>query len=223
MSLSANLVIGLTVLIPIALLLLISHTHWGKRIGQRLKVTVRLTHRIKHSSKRLLHDVELLTPTCSERIDHLLIVPTGVFIIDRLPLHGQLSGNPTHGQWRQQYRSTRRIIQNPMHQNFKRLLAVQDVINSTHTTPFTVETFQSLIVLTGNAQFTHDAPDNVQMSRSFTDYINQFDVELLNSDQVNSIAEAIETYRLGKTAAEPTKPEHKCIGQQRKKRLTHKK
>jgi hypothetical protein len=98
----------------------------------------------------LLNNVTLKTDIGSTQIDHILVADTGIFVIETKHYSGWIFGNPHESHWTQVLYKRRCKLQNPIHQNFGHVKAMQSLF----TLP--EDNFIPLVVFTGNAEFKTD-------------------------------------------------------------------
>ncbi|NHN93559.1 NERD domain-containing protein [Acetobacter sicerae] len=99
-----------------------------------------------------LHDVHLpsMTGPGFTQIDHLVLLPDAVMVIETKHYSGRLSGHPADRWWRQRVGTEKdgRLVLSPVHQNMGHCAAVRAVV-----APIALD-FQvvSRVVLTGSAE-----------------------------------------------------------------------
>ena len=89
------------------------------------------------------------------QIDHVLVHPTGVFVIETKKYRGVINGRPEHPLWAQRIGSTRRDFQNPRFQNARHVSAVRWQIG------LTAQQVHSVIVFVGRVELACPIADNV--------------------------------------------------------------
>lgn len=104
---------------------------------------------------KVLHDVTLTTPDGTTQIDHIVISPHGVFVIETKCMSGWIFGSEWDATWTQSFRRSRNRFQNPLRQNFAHLKALENVLGLDSSK------LHSVIVFAGDAQFKTAMPDNV--------------------------------------------------------------
>ena len=103
------------------------------------------------------HFYQVVIPTSrgSSEIDHLVVSPYGVFVVELKDRSGWILGNAADAQWtavhfRDQYR-----FQNPIHQNFGHLKALEEFLRLERRLMFGV------VVFRGDFEFKTPVPDGV--------------------------------------------------------------
>jgi len=106
---------------------------------------------------RRYNNVILKTPDGTTQIDHILISPFGIFVIETKDYKGWIFGDAHQKQWTQSligrgYSSVKYQFQNPIHQNYKHVKAVQGFLGVEPKALFNV------VVFVGTAEFK-DRPE----------------------------------------------------------------
>lgn len=125
----------------------------GKR-GER-RVSSGLSRFLDTSVYRIIDDVTLPTRSGTTQIDHLVVSPYGVFVIETKNLAGWIFGGEHQQNWTQVlYRRKSRFF-SPIRQNRHHLNTVQSLfrLNPNQT--------QGYVVFTGEGIFKTDMPSNV--------------------------------------------------------------
>ncbi|WP_105190204.1 nuclease-related domain-containing protein [Pseudoalteromonas sp. T1lg48] len=100
-------------------------------------------------------------------VDHLLVSPFGIFVIESKNYSGWIFGNERQAKWTQRTLRYKSQFMNPLRQNYKHCLAVQSFLG-------VKEGIESLVVFNDKATFKTDMPKNVVMLSNMNDYINGF-------------------------------------------------
>jgi len=111
----------------------------------------------KHFSRPhlLLNNITLATPEGTTQIDHVLVADTGIFVIETKHYSGWIFGDPQERQWTQAIYRKKSRFQNPLHQNYGHIKALQTLFD------LPAEDFHSVVVFTGDAEFKTDLGSNV--------------------------------------------------------------
>lgn len=117
---------------------------------------------------RRLDNVTLPTVDGSTQIDHVILSPYGIFVLETKNMRGWIFGDERQGSWTQKiYRSTYKF-QNPLRQNFKHLKALESLLE------VAPEQLHSVIVFVGDCAFKTPMPANVIRGIGFVRYIRSF-------------------------------------------------
>jgi hypothetical protein len=152
------------------------------------------------NSYHSIHNVTLPTGDGTTQIDHIIVSPYGIFVVETKNYSGWIFGDEKQAIWTQKiYRKTYRF-QNPLRQNFKHVKALEALLR------LPPEAFHSVIVFLGGSTFKTPMPDNVTYIDSYIRYIKSKQQIILSDSQVESIVQSIHSERLAPTFA--TSREH---------------
>jgi len=98
----------------------------------------------------LINNVTLPTDDGSTQIDHVLIMPTGIFVIETKHYQGWIFGNPNQSHWTQTIYKKKSRFPNPIRQNYGHVKTLQSLF----TLP--EDNFIPMVVFTGDAEFKTD-------------------------------------------------------------------
>ncbi|MCU1758375.1 NERD domain-containing protein [Pseudomonas sp. 14P_8.1_Bac3] len=149
---------------------------------------------------RRLHDVTLITPDGTTQIDHVFVSPFGVFVLETKNMGGWIFGGEKQAQWTQQIYKKRFKFQNPNHQNYKHLKALQAVLE------IEPEHVHSVIAFVGGSTFKTEMPANVTQGMGLVRYIKSFQQPVFSEAQVTAMLDTLQAGRLAPTLA--TRREH---------------
>lgn len=142
----------------------------------------------RHLDKTLydtLHDVTLQTSDGTTQIDHLVVSPFGVFVIETKNMKGWIFGSEKQAEWTQKiFRNTYRF-QNPLRQNYKHVKAIEEMLQ------MTPDALHSIVVFVGAAEAKTPMPPNVFFTRGMTTYIKSFKQPLFTMQEVQEIFETL--------------------------------
>lgn len=106
---------------------------------------------------RVFHDLYLPHPSeeGTTQIDHVVVSPFGIFVIETKNYRGWIFGSEKQGQWTQQIFRKKHKFQNPLHQNKLHVKALMQFLNLPE------DHFHSVVLFIGNAEFKTEMPENV--------------------------------------------------------------
>lgn len=162
----------------------------------------RIVNYLPTSSWHLLNNVTLKTADGTTQIDHVLVSRYGVFVIETKHYSGWLFGDAKSKQWTQVIYGTKHQFQNPLHQNYKHIKAVQELLDF-----LAPEHIIGLVVFTGGAEFKTDTPSGVFSLESVIEHLKGFNEELLTENRMQFCVGRLECQRLALT--QETDVEHK--------------
>jgi len=176
--------------LALAILATVASRPWFKgRMGEaavRRVAKRRLPEPFYHS----IHDITLLTPDGTTQIDLIVVSRFGIFVVETKMRSGWIFGDAYQKQWTQVLFRTKSRFQNPLHQNFKHVKALEALLL------LPPETIHSVVVFTGSGEFKTPMPANVLRSGSLEAYIKSFTQVVLSEEQVQSALSQIQTQRL---------------------------
>ncbi len=159
---------------------------WNHKSGEAA-VTDKITSLIKRNSAYSLFDnIILKTPDGTTQIDHLIISPYGIFVIETKNLSGWIFGDAHQKKWTQSFKRGRWQFhkntfqfQNPIHQNYKHVKAVESFLKVNPKSIF------SIVVFVGNCRFMTDMPHNVMGLHDLIPYVEAHAEKIINDEQVS--------------------------------------
>ncbi len=155
----------------------------------------------KNSESESFDNVILKTPDGTTQIDHIIISPYGIFVIETKNLNGWIFGSENQRMWTQTFRPSKYLLkrlsnqykfqfQNPLRQNYKHMKAVQNFLNVNMSNIF------SVVVFTGDSEFKSEMPDNVIELYKLPSYLNSFKEQILSIETVEKLSRKMTNYLL---------------------------
>ena len=129
------------------------------------------------------------------QIDHILISPYGVFIIETKNYTGWIFGGVRQKQWTQKIYKKSYKFQNPLHQNYKHSKVLEMVLNDVLDPQY----LHSVIVFTPRSEFKTEMPANVFRGKAWLKYVKSFNDEVISPMKQKRIR-----YRIEKEVLEPS-------------------
>jgi len=139
----------------------------------------------------LLNHITLKYGDGTTQIDHILVSRFGVFVIETKDYTGWIFGNADHATWTQATFRDKYKFQNPIHQNYGHVLAVQALLDFVPSTAI-----HSAVVFVGDAEFKTDVPVGVFTLPQFVQHIQGCTEEVLSLNRVQFCVGRLETARL---------------------------
>lgn len=127
------------------------------------------------------------------QIDHVVVSPYGIFVIETKNYSGWIFGDAKQSQWTQvQYKKKYRF-QNPLRQNYKHVKSLQAL------TGLPAKSFIPIVAFMNRAKFKTDVPQGVFVSGfSAIDHLKSVKDEILTPEEMVSVIEKLETHALKK-------------------------
>ncbi|MEO2266455.1 nuclease-related domain-containing protein [Pseudoalteromonas sp. YIC-656] len=113
-------------------------------------------------------------------VDHLLVTPYGIFVIESKNYQGWIFGSEHQTKWTQSTVRSKTPFMNPLRQNFKHCKAVQAFLELQSG-------IESLVVFNDKATFKTPMPANVVMLSEMSRYILNFQIERFSAEQLAQI------------------------------------
>ncbi|MCU4437198.1 NERD domain-containing protein [Acinetobacter bereziniae] len=142
----------------------------------------------------LLNDCTLLDEqNQTTQIDHILLSPFGIFVIETKNYKGWIFGSERQKNWTQKIYKKSYKFQNPLHQNYKH----QKVLEYVLADIVDADQIHSVIVFMPDCEFKTTMPSNVFRGAGWIDYVKQFKQTTIPSMKLKRIQ-----YRLEKEILE---------------------
>lgn len=153
----------------------------------------------KYGEYYSFNDVILKTLDGTTQIDHILISPYGIFVIETKDYSGWIFGSERQKKWTQSlftreyiffrsYTSIKYQFQNPIHQNYKHVKAVQNFFGISSKFVFNV------VVFVGDSQFMTEMPENVMETQNLIPYVLSHTNRILTDENVKNYSQKLEEY-----------------------------
>lgn len=141
---------------------------------------------------RRFHNVIIPSKNGTAQIDHLLISPFGVFIVETKNLKGWIFGSEKQANWTQSLYGNNFSFQNPLRQTFRQKRILSKYMYLDESAIYTV------VYFVGNSTFKTDMPYNV-IDRGLASHIEQYQTPVLSGQEIERIIEKLNSLRLDAT------------------------
>lgn len=149
---------------------------------------------LPNESWHLLNNITLEVDGGTTQVDHILVSRFGLFVIETKDYDGWVFGDEKSKRWTQITRSGKYPFQNPIHQNYKHLKAVQALMDF-----LPKEQVISLVVFIGAAKFKTVQPDGVFSINELINYLKSLNKEVLSDNRMQFCVGRLECKRLALT------------------------
>jgi hypothetical protein len=129
------------------------------------------------------------------QIDHILLSPFGIFIVETKNYKGWIFGHERQKTWTQKIYKKSYKFQNPLHQNYKH----QKVLEQVLTDIIEPEYLHSMVVFMPDCKFKTEMPENVFKGAAWVDYVKTFQTPVISSVKLRRIKMRIEKEVLEKS------------------------
>ncbi|MCJ8350442.1 NERD domain-containing protein [Moritella sp.] len=157
--------------IPLVLLTSLLRSPTIKGLIGEWYVNKKLVSALDNQQYKLFKNVTLPTGDGTTQIDHILLSPFGLFVIETKNMQGWIFGSERQAKWTQQIYKHKTSFQNPLRQNYKHTETLRELLS------LPKEAVHSVVIFTARAEFKTTMPANVG-------YINQAIKFIKNHDQV---------------------------------------
>lgn len=182
-------------LVPLAILAAVLKSPWFKGITGEAVINLSAKLFLNAREYRLIRDVTLPTADGTTQIDHVIVSEYGVFVIETKNMKGWIFGQPNQRQWTQKIFKHTNRFQNPLHQNYKHVKALQDLLGLAN------DQLHSLVVFIGDSEFKTPMPENVTYGGGYIRYIKSKRRLVLSPSLVDAIEQKIASGRLPRSLA----------------------
>jgi len=141
---------------------------------------------------RRYHDVIIPSKNGTTQIDHLIVSPYGVFIVETKNIKGWIFGSENQAKWTQTLYRKKYSFQNPIRQTFRQKKILSEFLNIDESKIHTV------INYVGDCKFKTSLPVNVIKS-GLSRYIKQFRNHILSPEEISRLLKIIEKHILEST------------------------
>lgn len=181
----------LLIFVPILVLALILRSAWFKGKLGEFKVNVGVSLLLDRNVYRLIKNVTLPVGDGTTQIDHLVVSPYGIFVIETKNIKGWIFGQSNQAQWMQVIYRFKKKFQNPLIQNNLHVEAVRDLLG------LEPDQVHNVVVFVGTCTFKTPMPAEVVHGVfSLADYIRANRVLVFTEDGVRRFVEEILNRRL---------------------------
>ncbi|WP_173913057.1 nuclease-related domain-containing protein [Acinetobacter sp. Marseille-Q1618] len=129
------------------------------------------------------------------QIDHILLSPYGIFVIETKNYKGWIFGGERQKTWTQKIYKKSYKFQNPLHQNYKHQKVLENILSDIIDPTL----IHSVVVFMPDCEFKTQMPRNVFRSAAWTDYVKGFKEEMIPSKTLIRIKLRIEKEVLEKS------------------------
>lgn len=134
------------------------------------------------------------------QIDHIVVSPYGLYIIETKNMDGWIYGNEYDSQWTQVLYKQKNTFQNPLRQNYKHCQVIASALNIDNSL------VHSVIVFIGDSEFKTPLPANVcNGGAAYLDYIKEPREARIPLPELPRLITAIQKLRLENTAENCTR------------------
>lgn len=157
------------------------------RLGEA-GINFRIKRLLDQGVYHLIPNVMLPTPEGTTQIDHVIVSPYGIFVLETKTYKGWIYGDEREAQWTQAIYRHKERFQNPLRQNYKHTKTLANL------TGMPESYFKSLVVFVGDCTFKTAMPANVVKVQDFVGYIKSHQTPIIKEAQVPEIVSVIQEW-----------------------------
>jgi restriction system protein len=136
---------------------------------------------------RRFHNVIIPANNGTTQIDHILVSPYGLFIVETKNRNGWIFGSEDQPKWTQSLYGNNYPFQNPLRQTFRQKKVLSEYLELNEST------IRTVVFFVGDCRFKTRLPNNVIKSR-LGKYIKQFQDRILVPQEIDRIVEKLEKH-----------------------------
>jgi restriction system protein len=144
----------------------------------------------KSPNFHLLNNVTISFQDGTTQIDHILISTKGIFVIETKHYSGWIFGSEKSNQWTQVIYRIKNRFQNPIHQNYRHVKAIQQLLDF-----LPKEHIHSIVVFSGSAVFKTPLPNGVVYLTQLPDLPRTFQDDIITSNRLEFCVGRLECKR----------------------------
>ncbi|HHX8659939.1 TPA: NERD domain-containing protein [Vibrio diabolicus] len=176
-------------LVPLLLIVSVFKSRWLKGVFGEFLVN-RLLSKLPESDYTLIKDVTLPTNDGTTQVDHIVVSRYGIFVVETKNMKGWIFGSARQKQWTQKIYRHSSKFQNPLHQNYKHIKALETLLGCSE------EHLHSVIIFIGDSTFKTEMPPNVTYARGSIRYIQKFNDVVFSDNDYARLTESINRLKL---------------------------
>jgi restriction system protein len=151
-------------------------------------MTLRLWFSLDTKVYQRFHDVIVPASNGTTQIDHLLISPFGLFVIETKNISGWIFGSEDQPKWVQSLFGKSFSFQNPLLQNYRHTKCLAEYLDIDHSV------IHSIVFFNRRCTFKTPMPLNV-LRKGLTSYISNFHKRILTEGEILRIAMEVQTLK----------------------------
>lgn len=183
----------LTLLVLLIIIILFLKSSYFKGVFGEKSVLLLLKATLDKNKYIILEDVTLEQDSDTTQIDLIVLSVYGIFVIEVKNYKGWIFGSLNQKQWTQTIYKKKNKFQNPLHQNYKHIKFLENLLEVKDST-----IFKNTVIFVGDSEFKTKLPINICRPKSLVSFIKSFNTSLFSKSELNRYIQRIETSRLDK-------------------------
>jgi restriction system protein len=137
---------------------------------------------------RRFHNVIIPSKNGTTQIDHLLVSPYGLFIVETKNIKGWIFGSENQQKWTQTLFTEKYTFQNPIKQTYRQKKVLSEFLNLQESA------IHIVIYFVGDCEFKTPMPSNV-INNGLGSYIKQFHNHILSPEILDRLIGVLEKHK----------------------------
>ena len=138
----------------------------------------------------IFNDIYLYNKGMTNQIDHVVISPYGIFVIETKNFKGWIYGNDNSEYWTENFYGKTYKFYNPIKQNYSHIRALQQLLK------ISINNFIPIVVFSEEAVLKCKTTENVIYSFELKKFIESFQKPILDISKVEKISEKLLNYNI---------------------------
>ena len=155
-----------------------------------LKTELKLSLSLRSNIYRRYHDVIVPSRNGTTQIDHLIISPFGVFIVETKNLKGWIYGDAYQATWTQTLYRRKHQFQNPLRQTYRQTKVLSEFFEIDE------QKIHPVIAFVGKCEFKTETPPNV-LRAGIGAYIERFQEKVFTEEEMERFEQLINELKSG--------------------------
>ena len=130
----------------------------------------------------------------STQIDHIILSPYGIFVLESKNYSGWIFGEEKQKQWTQVLYQKKYTFQNPLLQNYKHVKVLEKLLEI----PFSQ--LHSVVVFSEKSEFKTVMPNNVLQGVAWVSYVKGFQQKIFSEAQLKQMQRTLSQKRMADNA-----------------------
>jgi restriction system protein len=136
---------------------------------------------------RRFHNIIIPSKSGTSQIDHLLVSPYGLFIVETKNKQGWIYGSENQAKWTQTFYQKKYTFQNPLRQTFRQKKVLSEFLKMDESLIHTV------VYFVGDCTFKTPLPANV-LTSNLGRYIKSFQDPILTQNEIDRVLKILEQH-----------------------------
>ena len=138
---------------------------------------------------RRFHNLIIPSINGTTQIDHLLVSPYGLFIVETKNKKGWIFGSGDQAKWTQSIYGKKYVFQNPLRQTFRQKKVLSKYLGIEEST------FRTVVFFVGDCKFKTRLPENV-LNSGLAEYIKQFTSPIIEPLELDRVVVQLQRHTL---------------------------